>query len=337
VLYNHTHRVFTVCMMNKITKYMGYQMTEQEKKQRISELRAELKELQSVPKSDWHTAFEAFLKFKMHKYKGITIQTEVEIGTDAPRTDYLIITEEETQEFEESIFKIFRKINIIEYKNPHDTLNERVIYKIIGYADLLIGTAEHEDDVPPDDVTISIFRAAKNRELFNKLEKSGNLINTGTPGIYYVIGLTKLPFQIVITGELEGKENASARALTDNAKESDIENVISELQDEQDSGVREYYRMFLSMIAEKNPIVFEEIRRINSMNPGRMIVFEDEMNKRLNEALLKKEKETTLETTVDHLSDIMSKLKYSVGQAMDLLSIPQDQRETYAKLIEQRA
>ena len=71
--------------------------------ERIAELRAELKELQATPKSDWHTAFEALLRFSTHKYKGVTIQTEVEIGADAPRTDYLILTDDETQEFEETI------------------------------------------------------------------------------------------------------------------------------------------------------------------------------------------------------------------------------------------
>ena len=43
-------------------------MTEQEKKQRIAALRAELKELQATPRSDWHTAFEAFLRFKTYRY-----------------------------------------------------------------------------------------------------------------------------------------------------------------------------------------------------------------------------------------------------------------------------
>ena len=246
-------------------------MTEQEKKNRIAELRAELKELQAVPRSDWHTAFEAFLRFKTHKYKGVTIRTEVEIGADAPRTDYLILTEDEKQEFEESIFRIFRKINIIEYKNPHDSLNERVIYKIIGYAYLMIGTAEHEGDVPPDEVTVSIFRAVKNPELFRSMQKSGNLIQTDTPGIYCVVGLTPIPFQIVITSELEGDANAAARALTDKAKELDIERVLDEFQEEKDNGILEYYRMFLSLLAEKNPNVFEEIRRVNTMNPDSMI------------------------------------------------------------------
>ena len=58
-------------------------MTEQEKKQRIAALRAELKELQATPRSAWHTAFEAFLRFKTYRYKGISIRIEVEIGEDA--------------------------------------------------------------------------------------------------------------------------------------------------------------------------------------------------------------------------------------------------------------
>ena len=33
-------------------------MTEPEKKRRIEELRRELKELEAVPRSDWHKAFE---------------------------------------------------------------------------------------------------------------------------------------------------------------------------------------------------------------------------------------------------------------------------------------
>ena len=307
-------------------------MTEKEKKQRIAELRAELKELQSVPKSDWHTAFEAFLRFKTHKYKGITIRTEVEIGADAPRTDYVILTEEETQEFEEPIFKIFRKTNIIEYKNPHDSLNERVIYKIAGYADLLIGTAEHEGDVSPDDVTVSIFRAVKNPVLFKNMQRSGKLIQTETPGIYRVVGITDIPFQIVITGELEGDANAAARALTDKASEIDIERVLNELREEKDGGILEYYRMFLSLVAEKNPNVFEEIRRASSMDPGNMIVFENEVKARLRD----REQETKQKTTAYNLANLMSNLKWTLTQAMDALSIPQDQRETYVKLIEKR-
>lgn len=116
------------------------------------------------------------------------------------------------QDFEEAFFKIFKKINIIEYKNPNDSLNERVIHKIAGYANLLVGTAAHEGDVPVDQVTLSIFRSVKNPDLWEKMTKAGELVQTDIPGIYHVVGITKMPFQIVITSELQGAECASCRA-----------------------------------------------------------------------------------------------------------------------------
>jgi hypothetical protein len=39
------------------------------------------------------------------------------------------------------------------------------------------------------------------------------------------------------------------------------------------------------------------------------------------------------QTTVTHINDIMTKLKYTAEQAMDLLSIPPSQRSTYAGLV----
>ena len=62
-------------------------------------------------------------------------------------------------------------------------------------------------------MTLSIFRAVKNPELFSKLERNGNL-EKSAPGIYRVKGITDLPFQIIITSELEGDEYATYRALS---------------------------------------------------------------------------------------------------------------------------
>lgn len=304
-------------------------MTEKQRKQRIAELRAELKELQATPKSDWHTAFEALLRFTTHKYTGVTIQTEVEIGADAPRTDYLILTGEETQAFEETIFHLFRRINIIEYKNPHDALNERVIYKIIGYANLLIGTAEREGDVPANQVTLSIFRAKKNPKLFREMEEAGQLVKTGVPGIYRVAGITLLPFQIVITGELKGNEYAACRALTDKAQEADVERVIENGSNEQDDMIREYYRIFLNLLAKKNPEVFDEIRRDDEMKyPYLMKVVEDEVKQ--------ERRAQEQETTVTYIHNIMESLGLTVEKAMEFLKIPPTQRETYAGLVQKK-
>ena len=93
-----------------------------------------------------------------------------------------------------------------------------VVRKGCGYANLYIGTAEHEGDIPSGQVTLSIFRAAKPEKLFREMAEKGQLKADAAKGIYHVEGITDLPFQIVITGELEGPEYAAFRALTDHAR-----------------------------------------------------------------------------------------------------------------------
>ncbi|MCR5788879.1 MAG: hypothetical protein K6G83_03240 [Lachnospiraceae bacterium] len=73
------------------------------------------------------------------------------------------------------------------------------------------------------------------------------------------MGITEMPFQIVITGELEGEEYAACRALTDKADEADIEHVLEDGEKETDDAVREYYKILLNLMAEKNPEIFGEI------------------------------------------------------------------------------
>ena len=55
--------------------------------------------------------------------------------------------------------------------------------------------------------------------LFKTMERAGNLTKGEAPGIYRITGITDIPFQIVITGELQGEEFAAYRALTDKAAE----------------------------------------------------------------------------------------------------------------------
>lgn len=60
-------------------------------------------------------------------------------------------------------------------------------------------------------MTISIFRAVKNPEMFREMEKKGSLVKDDMPGIYHVKGYTDLPFQIIITSELEGLKTSGGR------------------------------------------------------------------------------------------------------------------------------
>ena len=307
-------------------------MSEEERKARISSLRAELKELLAVPRSDWHAGFEALLHIEAHKYGDrVRIKTENPLGEEAPRADFVVLIDEEGLLADKTIFRIFLKHNICEYKNPHDALNERVVRKGCGYANLYIGTAEHEGDVPSDQVTLSIFRAKKPEKLFREMEKKGQLIPTATKGIYHVEGIIDLPFQIVITSELEGAEYAAYRALTDHASGADVEQIIRDGSRETDSAMQDHYRVFLDLVARKNPDVIEEIRRDSTMEITWMDIFKDAIDERVNV----REQEARQDTMVSAIRNVMESLQVSSEKAMEVLRIPQNQRATYAGLVKQ--
>ena len=246
----------------------------------------------------------------------------------------MILVEDEQVEWEKAIFRIFRKINILEYKNPHDSLNDRVLRKVCAYANLYIGIAEHEGERPADQVTISIFRAVKNPEMFEEMERDGTLVRDEIPGIYHVKGYTDLPFQIIITGELEGEGYAAYRALTDKADEADVERIIEGVGQEKDDAVREHYRVLLRLVMVKNPQFIEALRRgdimsYEAMDDALMEIVKDRVDERVDAE--------RQQTTVNHIKDIMKNLKLTVEQAMDALSIPQSQRSIYAGLVSEQA
>ena len=311
-------------------------MTEAERKNRISELFAELKDLLATPRSDWHAGFEALLRIEAHKYGGrVQIKTEHLLGEEPPRADFVVLIDEDGLLADKSIFRIFQKHNICEYKNPHDALNERVIRKGCGYANLYIGTAEHEEDVPSEQVTLSFFRAKKPAKLFREMIKKGQLTADAAKGIYHVEGIIDLPFQIVITSELEGPEYAAYRALTDQASGADVEQVIRDSGQETDSAMQDHYRVILELVARKNPDVIREIRRYTAMEIGWMEIFKDKIDEQKEEAQREARREARQDTTVEYIRNLMKNTQWSAERAMEVLDIPQNQRATYAGLVKQ--
>ena len=142
-------------------------------------------------------------------------------------------------------------------------------------------------------------------------------------------GIIDLPFQIVITSELEGSEYAAYRALTNHASGVDVEQVIRDDSRETDSAMQDQYRVFLDLVARKNPDVIEEIRRDKAMAAVWMDIFKDEIDERVNSG----RKEERQDATVEHIRNLMKNTQWPAERAMDALNIPQNQRSTYAGLV----
>jgi len=255
-----------------ITQEQIRALLDAEKKDLRQEVLAIFKELRkATPRSDWHAGFEAYLKVDAYNAEGGTAEVIVEhsLGEEPPRIDFIVWLHDEGTRLNKQIYDIFRRFNIIEYKNPRDNLNWRVIHKAIGYANLYVGSAENEGDRPKDQVTVSIFRAVKNPELFKELEEMGHLVPDQAKGIYHIVGITKFPFQIVIMTELEGDEYAAARAMIDGdrANVEDIKKVVEAIEAEKDEVVRNHLRVVLNLISDKNPEKIDElVRREESMS-----------------------------------------------------------------------
>lgn len=186
-------------------------------------------------------------------------------------------------------------------------------------------------------MTISIFRAKKNRELFRRLEKAGQLVKGNAQGIYYVKGLTDLPFQIVITGELAGAEYAAYRALTEGADKTDVEQIIEDVEKETDSVIRRHYQILLSQISRKNIETMESIRGENEMEDALMELLRDRIDREIDEKVREREQQVKEQVKQEEkliaIKNVMKSLRISEEKAMDVLDIPQSQRETYMGLL----
>ncbi|MBR1476573.1 MAG: hypothetical protein IJ608_01235 [Lachnospiraceae bacterium] len=71
--------------------------------------------------------------------------------------------------------------------------------------------------------------------------------------------MTDLPFQIVITGELEGDEYAAYRILKEKADIKDIEIFLAGQENEKNPEVKEGYFKLMEFVEEKNPGITRKI------------------------------------------------------------------------------
>lgn len=233
----------------------------------------------SMLRSDWHAAFEAALRISTDKYgEAIRLMVEEELGIEPPRADFIVLLHDPEVRMEEAIFTHFKSVNILEYKNPNDDLNESVLWKAIGYAGLYISNR----NVTGDDVTITIFRARRNEEFFSRLSMRDQLQEMEVPGVYRVVGVTEIEARIVITDDLKGEQYAAYRALSDKPSLEDLKALVRVA--EQDETKRAYVRTIFNHTAKKHPELIEEIRREDkTMNEAMLAIFKDEIEQKRTE------------------------------------------------------
>ena len=86
-------------------------------------------------KINWHLAFCQAIEMELAEYKDqLLFNREYQLTAEPLRIDVVIITKQPGIQIDKNVGKIFMGHNIIEYKNPNDSLNIYDYYKILGYA-----------------------------------------------------------------------------------------------------------------------------------------------------------------------------------------------------------
>ena len=140
--------------------------------------------------------------------------------TEKPlQIDCTVVKVKKDCKIKNEIGKIFRKHNIFEYKSPKDELNIDTFYKAVAYACLYKVLPNHVDEIPAEEITITLIRDRKPVKLLGELEKSGYGYKKEAAGIYYVNG-AMFPVQIIVSSELDVDMHVQLKALTDRLEES---------------------------------------------------------------------------------------------------------------------
>ena len=272
----------------------------------------------------WHPGFYGAAELEFLSNKGdLEFQREFNLSKEPIRIDLLIIKKLSDVRIENEIGHIFKKYNVAEYKNPDDALTIDDYYKTVGYACLYKGLGETVDQIPADELTISIFRESYPREMFQAMIKLGMEIKEHFPGIYYISGKQVLfDTQVVVTKQLDREIHRTLHVLSKNVQEEDVRAFVEKAARMFEPGDRNNIDAVLQVSVSANREIFEAIRRCDKI-----------MCDALKELMKEDFEETKQETLLEAIRNLMETMKCSAEQAMAALKIPDADRGKYiAKL-----
>ena len=173
-------------------------------------------------KMEWHPAFVEAIQLELYDYKdSLEILSEKSLTSKPLQIDCVIIKKTKNTVIKKNIGKIFRKINLLEYKSPLDYIAVKDFYKVYCYMCLYI----YLNNCPITDVTITFAGNRYPRELLQHLRKvRGYTVDEFSPGIYNILG-DAVPIQVINRRRLSAKENLWLKSLSNELDYETIEQV----------------------------------------------------------------------------------------------------------------
>ena len=260
------------------------EMTPEEARERIAALEGQIKELTdqivSIQKTqtDWHAAMYSALKLvlKAHRYN-LILEREHLLNLMPTRIDCLVVKKDGSIPIDMNMFRFFKTHNVIEIKSYEDALNIDVIWRTVAYAAQYKSMAQHVNEIPIKELTITIIRPAFPRALMKTLKKNGWTVEEPYHNIFYLSGQVSIPIQIVVVRDL-GEEYIPLHLLTAHAKEDELRRFVAFERTLTEQGDIEDACAVLYACAQANPELFQKIKEDEEMQNVLMEVLKDRID-----------------------------------------------------------
>ena len=289
----------------------------------------------------YHYGFYAAMKVCYDLLKArVTYEQEKQLGEDPIRLDFLIIKKDNDVTLHDPIGEFFRAVNLFEYKSPEDGLSIDDFYKAQGYGLIYKGYDRKVNELPIEDMTLTLVRHSYPRELMRTLKTIGFIINEPYEGIYRVEGKISIPVQIVVSSRLTDGEYDGLQLLAEGCTKEAVIHYAEKAVASEDENIKINAGTVISICLDINEELGSQLKEEGTMNETIRRIFKEafdaerqnginegineginkginEANKRVATDMLKKNLPLSLIEEISKLSeDTIRNLAKNIGVAV---------------------
>ena len=270
----------------------------------------------------WHPGFQGATEWELKANKGdLDYEYDHPLSKEPLRMDALIIKKDPAAVIQNDIGKIFKTYNVVEYKGWQDTLNIDVFYKVLAYASLYKSLGDHVDEIPAEEVAITIMRAEYPRKVMGLLKNAGYSIDEKYPGIFYVTGRIPFDTQIVVFSRLDGTHPAY-RILRKGAAREDIEKFLADAVRAREPWEITNIKAMLEVSVAANKALYKKIKKEeDKMGEALQELMKEDIEKKVKEGEKKGEKKGRKERDREKISEMLTRGK-TVQDIVDFCGYP---------------
>ncbi|MDR1046791.1 MAG: hypothetical protein LBL64_03380 [Treponema sp.] len=162
------------------------------------------------PRIAWHAAFVEAIQMELEPYRDLLeFKPEYPLTAEPLEIDMVIIKKAPEIRIEKNIARIFKAVNIVEFKSPEDYFSVYDFYKVLSYAYLYAVL----NRVVIQELTITVIESRYPRDLFKYIqEEEQGTVKENSPGIYQISGYN-MSIQVIESKKLSPGENLWLRGL----------------------------------------------------------------------------------------------------------------------------